>query len=357
MVDIIRDTFLSIVRLGIGHPTETISEIIDWKAINDLAAKQGLSAIVVDGIERLPDAKRPPKSHLLEWIGDVLQNYESRYIAYEKSLAELAAFYNEHGFKMMVLKGYACALNWPKPEHRPCGDIDIWMFGQQKDADETVCKELGIKIDFSHHHHTVFQWRDFMVENHYDFVNIYDYKSSKELEFVLKELGADSNNSTVVFCEKVYLPSPNLHALFLLRHMVSHFASTRISLRQILDWGFFVEKQNSKIDWHWLLNLLSKYHMLEFFNCINAICIEDLGFNKGLFPTAAVTPDLKDRVLNDIFNPKFVGEEPSEFFSRLWYKYRRWKGNWWKQDICYDESRWTGFWRGIWYHLLKPSSL
>ena len=31
-----------------------------------------------------------------------------------------------------------------------------------------------------------------MVENHYDFVNIYDYKSSKELELVLKELGADS---------------------------------------------------------------------------------------------------------------------------------------------------------------------
>lgn len=357
MVDIIRDTFLSIVRLGIGHPTGTVSEIIDWRVINDFAARQGLSAIALDGIESLPDTKRPPKSQLLEWIGEVLQNYESRYSVYKKVISEMAAFYNAHGYRMMVLKGYACAINWPKPEHRPCGDIDIWLFGKQKEADETVCKELGIKIDSSHHHHTVFQWRDFVVENHYDFVNIYDYNSSKELELVFKELGADTKYTTDDFCESVYLPSPNLHALFLLRHMVSHFASTSISLRQILDWGFFVDKQKNEIDWDWLLNLLSKYHMLEFFHCINAICIEDLGFNKGLFPIAAVTPELKDNVLNDIFNPKFVGEEPNEFFCRLLYKYKRWKRNWWKQDLCYDESRWIGFCRGVWYHLLKPSSL
>ena len=50
-------------------------------------------------------------------------------------MAELTAFYNSHGFKMMLLKGYACGLDWPKPEHRPTVDIDIWFLGQQKEAD------------------------------------------------------------------------------------------------------------------------------------------------------------------------------------------------------------------------------
>lgn len=37
---------------------------------------------------------------------------------------------------MMVLKGYGLSLNYLKPSHRPCGDIDIWLFGKQKEADD-----------------------------------------------------------------------------------------------------------------------------------------------------------------------------------------------------------------------------
>lgn len=75
---------------------------------------------------------------------------------------------------MMILKGYACSLDWPKPEHRPCGNIDIWLFGKQKEADALLANKKGLEIDSSHHHHhTIFYWRDFMVENHYDF---FDHK-------------------------------------------------------------------------------------------------------------------------------------------------------------------------------------
>lgn len=43
-----------------------------------------------------------------------------------------------------------------------------------------------IEIDRGHHHHTVFYWKDFMVENHYDFVNVRAHSSSRELEPILK---------------------------------------------------------------------------------------------------------------------------------------------------------------------------
>lgn len=129
---------------------------------------------MLDGIEKLPDQQRPPKVFLLEWIGETLQGYEYRYELYLRTIAELAGFYNNHGYKMMVLKGYACSLDWPTPEHRPCGDIDIWLFGKQKEADAILEKEKGVEIDSSrHHHHTVFYWCDFMVENHYHF---FDHK-------------------------------------------------------------------------------------------------------------------------------------------------------------------------------------
>lgn len=258
--------------------------------------------------------------------------------------------------KMMVLKGYACSLDWPKPEHRPCGDIDVWQFGRQKEADAILAKEKSIKIDRSHHHHTVFDWRDFMVENHYDFVNVYAHKSSRELEEVFKELGKDDSLVVELYGEEVYLPSPNLHALFLLRHMVSHFAAANITLRQILDWAFFVKAHTKEIDWKWLVDLLEKYHMKDFFNCRNAICVENLGSPVQIFPQVQFDPVLKERVLNDILDPAFTAKAPKGFVRRLLFKYRRWKRNGWKQELCYNESRASYLGSGICAKFRKPSS-
>ena len=350
-----RDTFLTLVRAGIGHQARiSIPEQVDWQVIEALAAQQGLSAILVDGVEKFPEGQRPPKPVLLQWIGETLQGYEYRYELYCRTIAEMAAFYNEHGIKMMVLKGYACSLDWPKPEHRPVGDIDIWQFGKQKEADAVLAKEKGIKIDKSHHHHTVFDWRDFMVENHYDFVNVYAHKSSRELEKIFKELGKDDSHFVEVYGEKVYLPPPNLHALFLIKHMVSHFAAANITLRQILDWAFFAQKHTKEIDWKWLVGLLEKYHMKDFYCCLNAICVEDLGFPVNMFPSVQFEPRLKERVLEDILDPAFTAEAPTGLVKRLVYKYRRWQGNAWKHRLCYDESRISGFMFGLWNHLQKP---
>lgn len=355
-----QDTFLTLLSLGIGKSRDTkIANEIDWIQLKANADLQGLSAIVLDALNKdgtyLSDSM--PVQMKLEWIGEVMQNYEGRYAAYEKAIGSLAAFYNQHGYKMMVLKGYGCSLDWPNPKHRPCGDIDIWQFGKQKEADALLKIEKGINIDSSHHHHTVFYWGNFMVENHYDFDNIHARKSNYEIEKCLKELGMDDSHYIEVHNEKAYLPTPNLHALFLLRHMLGHFASSNINLRQVLDWAFFVEKHTEEVDWEWLMGVLKKYHMIEFYNTINAICVGNLGFDAKIFPIVQFHSDLKDKVLNNILYPKYTASEPSRLIPRLLYKYRRWQGNAWKQELCYSESRWSAFWSGVWGHLLKPASL
>lgn len=387
MVINIYEALLLLTRLGIGTSTTTTSLVsdapvfkgINWNKMKALADAQGLSAVVLDGLDKLKsnEADLLPLQLKLEWIGEILQNYEQRYVQYEKAIGSLAGFYNQHGYKMMVLKGYACSLYWPKPNHRPCGDIDIWLFGQQEAADKELVSSFrfqdpNFKIDKGHHHHTVFNWQGFTVENHYDFVNVHAHKTGKEQEAIFKELGQDDSNSVELSVEslesvdsgkknfenvKVYLPSPNLHALFLIRHLANHFASMEITLRQVLDWAFFVEKHTKEIDWKWLVGLLEKYHLKDFYNCINAICVGDLGFDVKMFPNVQFDPNLKERILNEILNPEFGGILPKSFVNRLVYKYRRWKANAWKQQLCYGESRATEFWTSVKAHLLKPSSI
>lgn len=54
-----KENFLRLVRLGIG--TETVSgfkfhDSIDWGEVEALAAKQGLLAVVLDGVQRLAES-------------------------------------------------------------------------------------------------------------------------------------------------------------------------------------------------------------------------------------------------------------------------------------------------------------
>lgn len=356
-----RDLFLSLIRLGIGKSNDArLPKQIDWDILKDLATRQGLLAIMVDGIEKLPECQRPPKPILLQWIGESLHGYEYRYELYRHTIAEMAAFYNHNGYKMMLLKGYACGMNWPRPEHRPCGDIDIWLFEKQKEADEALEASLKVqdpnfKIDTNHHHHTVFYWRDFIVENHYDFVNVHQNKTNAEIEKVLKELGRDDSYYFELYGERVYLPAPNLFALFLIKHTMLHFVLGEFSLRQLLDWAFFIEKHGKEVDWPWLLELFEKYGMMPAFNTLNAICVEDLGFEARIFPCVQFLPSIKDRVLTEIMFPEFDSHDPEGFFAKMIYKYRRWKGSGWKYKLCNNESRWSSFWNGIKGHIVKPN--
>jgi len=365
----LQDIFLQLVRSGIGTGTATNIKSqcinpIDWQALKALADEQGLTAVVLDGLNVVRSKRSnvtgecfPSQQLILLWIGEVLQNYEQRYKQYEEAIGSLAGWYNKHGYKMMVLKGYACSLDWPKPEHRPTGDIDVWQFGEWKQADAALAKEKAIVIDDSHHHHTVFNWQGFSVENHYDFINVHHHKSHKKLEKVFKKHGDDDSYYVVLNCEKVYLPSPNLHALFLLKHAALHFVGTELTFRQILDWAFFVKKHGKEVDWEILLPIIEEHGMTPFLTILNSICVGDLGFDARIFPTVQFNPVLKDRVVNEVFTSVYEVDKDPKIIRRCINSFRRWKGNAWKHEICFRESMWSAFWSGVWGHLLKPKSI
>lgn len=351
--------FIALVRLGLNKSVECLPNAFDWQTIYNLASEQGLLAIVLDGIERIPEAMRPPQGVMLQWIGEVLQNYETRYVDYEKAIGKLAGFYNSHGFKMMVIKGYGLGLNYPNPKHRPCGDIDTWNFGKQKEADGILAKEKGIVIDNSHRHHTVFDWNGYMVENHYDLLTVDANRTNMILESILKECAMDDSNYVEINEECIFLPSANFNALYLLRHMLMHFVGANMNIRQVIDWGVFWENHGKEVDLKWLCGLIEKHHMLAFFNIINAICIEDLGFESSAFPSIQYMPFVKERVLKEIFKPEFDWKKAHDknVFKRILFKYNRWKGGSWKRELCCGEKPLESFLWSVKSHLLKPSSI
>ncbi|MBE6231242.1 MAG: hypothetical protein E7117_02630 [Bacteroidales bacterium] len=364
MIDIserqIIDSLLELVRLGIGHQTFSPIKDVDWTHLFRLSQRQGITAIVLDGVQAMfendPDStcQNIEPELKLRWITTVYNNYERAYLRYKASIGRLADFYNAHGFKLMIIKGYGLSLNYPRPDHRPCGDIDTWAFGDYKSVDEALHREFEIRIDSSHHHHTVYEWEGIGVENHYDFVNVHYGHRNDELELIFKELAKDDTYFTEIDGCKVYLPQPNLNALFLLRHTMLHFASTSMTIRQLLDWGFFVKKYFKDVDWDWLQVILRYFDMTNFFDLVNAICVEDLGFDATEYPYINVDENLKKRVLSDMIFPEFNEREPKEFIPRYLYKLRRRRANLWKRKICYNDVGLGTFFRSVLSHFIRP---
>lgn len=337
---------LHLLRLSLGN--ESVGQLtnsVDWNALMDLSFNQGVSTIAFDGLQS--SGIDIPEETKYEWLGQQLQQ-ESEYDIYRKAISELAKFYANQGIKMMLLKGYGLSLNWPLPNHRPVGDIDVYFFGLWDFADQIVEKKLGIKVDRTHHHHTVFSFNGFSVENHYDFINVAAHKESAAIEKRLKEL-AEESIETQIDGVKFFLPSANFNAIFLIRHAGAHFAGEKITLRQLLDWGLFIDKHTEDVDWETVLPFIREMGCWRFFCALNGICIDELGISAKKIPAFDRDLQLEQRVLNDILQPKFVASGNGTFFRLC-----RWCANVWKHRIVYREPLVPMFVRLAWSHLKGP---
>ncbi len=256
-------TLFHLLRSALGSQSaEMIPSDIDWKEVIDLSFEQGVAAMLADGIDKATKTKIDEGLELLdspeledlkyEWFGSVFQAEED-YRQHLESISSLARTYAQAGISMMLLKGYGLGLNYPIPEHRSTGDIDVYLFNENEDENENrsllpawkrgdeLIRSLDIVVEEGHEHHTTFQFRGQMVENHYDFFNTKVHRDAPSIEAKLKALSANGSREHLLpDGTKILLPSADFNVIFLIRHLGQHFAGERITLRQILDYGLFL---------------------------------------------------------------------------------------------------------------------
>lgn len=268
---------------------------------------------------------------------------------------------------MMLLKGYGLSLNYPVPSHRPVGDIDIYLWGRWAEADRMVEEKLGIQVDNSHHHHSVFGFEGYSVENHYDFVNVHSHRSSSSVEALFKGLAQDKGRAVCHLLPggtEIFLPSPDLNALFIARHCAAHFAAEKMNLRQLLDWALFAAGHHQEVDWNLFWSEAEKMGMEKFVLCINAIAAEQLGFDASIFHTpeefrgfSAHNRVLVARVLEDILSPADFNATGLPPVRYIWTRLRCWWHNRWKHRIVYSDSLFSTFFVQLRSHLMKPKTI
>lgn len=319
---------------------------VNLQELRHLSIKQGVHSIALDGLNKGGQKQREwtqlETNVLMDWLWQTNVS-ETHYEHYRQTISKLASVFHEHNLRMMLLKGYGCSLNYPIPNHRPCGDIDIWLFGKRKEADYIVANSFSVNIDFGNEHHSRFNIGKMFVENHETILDINTHKSSQYLNDVLENLAEESlprdiDESTV------YLPSVKFNSIHLLRHMASDFATVNISLRHILDWSTFIFANASAIDWNYIHEIANKTNMNRFLDAINSICVHCLKYPSESFPVQRQDDKLRDKVLNEILCNEDTDERHIThltFTGKISYGIRKTSRLWrnrWKYRIVYDES-------------------
>lgn len=82
--------------------------------------------LVVDGIEGLPADVRPERSLMMSAIGRVCGIERSNGVA-KDVLGSLLAEYRSAGVEPVLMKGLGVGDRYPCPDHRACGDIDLFL--------------------------------------------------------------------------------------------------------------------------------------------------------------------------------------------------------------------------------------
>lgn len=372
---------LNLIKIALGKSTKcTLPNTLEWNILFDMSMKQCVPSVVLDGLnkslvsEPCQDDKGIGKMDKLKWLSMVL-NMERQYTIHESIIAELAAFYREAGYQMMLLKGYGLSKYWPIPYHRPTGDIDIYLMhlnleGKEKSrpawecADKLMTEKFGILVDKSHHHHSVFTYKGIMVENHFDFVNVHSHNSNRWIENEFKTLALKGNEEfTFDNGAKLLFPSPLLNCLFIARHNAIHFAAEHLNLRQLLDWALFIEKRHKDIDWDYFWDIAKKMGMEKFVLCMASIAIEQLVFEKDIFHIPNEYEDFQkcnhgliDKVLDNILHPTDEVND-GKGIAYVINRYKLWKSNLWKHRIVYSDSVVSTFCAQIKSHLMKPATI
>jgi len=340
------DVLLKLLRLSLGNSTDTaMPTSVNWQEVMALAERQGVLGVAFDGIQKLPKDQLPDIDTLMDWLGQT-EYMRTVYEQYEDTICCLSRSLSEAGLRPVVMKGYGCSLNYPNPEMRPCGDIDIFLLDANGKCDfdrgnRKIKEKLQVEVDPHSNHHSTFQYKGFTVENHQTVLDVISHKSSIYLNNLLEELALDYRTVNIKG-QEIYIPSAKFNSIHLLRHMASDFATFTTSLRHVLDWSTFVASHN--LDWAFVHEVVHKNSMNKFLDAVNGICVEYLGYSEELFPIEKKDIHLRDKVMGDIlFNTDRPDVPPSQmsFAEKLsygWFKtYRMWR-NRWKYGIVYDES-------------------
>ena len=252
-----QELFFELIQISLGNKDrfERLPSKEEWLALYDLACKQSLESVLLEGVNRLKSRNvdiNLDTSLLLEWIGVGLQTENQNKIQNERA-KQLTGLFAKNGFRSCVLKGQGTALYYDKPESRQCGDIDIWVTKDGRSKTDDVrsdvlrfVKEKGFHIghvDIKHSDIDFFE--DVAVEVHFLPSWMYCPSTNKRLQKFFDEK-AERQFANVDDNLGFAHTTIDFDLVYSMVHIYRHIFSEGIGLRQLVDYYYILQRSTEE---------------------------------------------------------------------------------------------------------------
>lgn len=321
-----QEALLALVRAGIGGTNVVLHDSVDWPTIQTLAERQGLSAVVLDGVE-VSHIESVPLRQKLEWIGTVVQN-EAIQKEQQQTTEQIAEFFHQNGIRSYVLKGAVVAECYPKPLHRWSADFDCFLLAENSETDvwelgNQLIEKAGFQVDRNFYKNSTFHLPNLTVENHCFMVPFRGNERLKRLEVMLQGILKSDKEDDRFGDTWLYRPPVMVTALFLIEHAYSHFLHDGLNWRYVLDWVMFSRKHKEDINWPVFDALVDEFGFRKFY---------DSYFKLGKYLLGELVEgelsDLDKKMLADIWAEKKKHKSDSGLKGKMGLAANTWNARW-----------------------------
>ncbi|MFA5713927.1 MAG: nucleotidyltransferase family protein [Bacteroidales bacterium] len=285
----------------------------EWKSLLALSNRQRTTAFIVTPILSLPKELHPPKGQLLK-----LQLECGRIEEANNSLNLMIAFlkreFDSIKVPLAILKGQGVAQNYPQPNRRTPGDIDLFFYSpkEYQRVKEWILAK-GYHLEKEGKIHQGFNIGRVHIEAHKRLTHFrtrrLDSIFDREFRTVVERgrwqrVAVTATSKGESASTTVELLPPTFNAAYLFIHLFRHFVSTGISMRHICDWTLHLSINRHRIELEEVERILKEFNLLKPAQLVAEIAVRQLGAPPQIFPTGGVYPAQESRgaqlLLNDI---------------------------------------------------------
>ena len=265
----------------------------DWESLYRLSFEQTVVPLVTDGINRLSRESLPTEPERLDpFLGDMMATAK-RNRALDAFIPKL--FNVLRDIPVVLVKGQSLAQDYPDPERRQPGDIDLLLMPDSYEAAKEVLLPKATKVlaeDVAIWHQGM-HFRSIEVEVHGCISTLMSRKLDRQLAALLEQQFKGRPFPVVPIGDaEIPVPEADFNAVYVFVHFLQHYWSGGVGLRQLVDWMIFVSVHKREIHPVILEKRLEEYGLLRVWKVFTGFAQEYLGCPGEKLPLA-VKPDPK----------------------------------------------------------------
>ena len=250
-----KELLYRLLRIAIGNEEDlTLPVDASMDEAMELSERAGINGLAVSGLQKLTDGgvvlsftSKENKQQMLTWIGLSVM-LEQKTTLQWKATQRLVDLYANNGITTVGLKGMTVGQWYLNPMMRDCCDFDCFLLkngveGKTEFAYEEgnkVVEAVGVQVDRRIYVHSVFEYRELLVENHHYLSAVRLSKRHRKLDELLRQLLIEEPLQPVMD-SRLMMGSPMFNAVFLTHHAHRHFLNEYMPLKLLTDWALFIK--------------------------------------------------------------------------------------------------------------------